>query len=538
MGVNATALAMLVTIGGSPYPLAVVSSMGDCLAPEADSADIYIPWGDRDISGSSAPTEALPAVGADVVITCGGYTWRGTLTSRNRVAAGVRRGLKLQAHGPSIYADRAYLTTFARYGVSGTVVQTAGGPRFAPGTRSASPDGPGGTYVSGGTDDWTVGQGLNSLLAHASQAGLPAITLDASGATLTRILPDTDCDGISFHASLQAIMAHRMGLVWRLEQTATGWVLRVRDSTATGSALDLTTGTISGYSITEDNSAALASLEVRGGRRMYVISVDAYTGGSGNLSSDWNSGDVAARTAGDSGSPAYRRFKLTTFALPDGSSSTIADPVQTLPIAISDTLTSGSSPWLVFAQKTSDSSWISLQGKVTVSASGTRVWIEGIDPAQWSTWNRIKVTMCLSPKSYVSTERTGGTGVGRGLAVVAHRHAYASGAAVRISGSSLATVTGDVINEVTPISESADALWATLSEPQWLITWTEEGIASTADPPGTRKTSLSLPVPGTTPTTVPCDCIVSSRRIGWSAGRPRTTWSAIPRPYATGVLTR
>jgi hypothetical protein len=201
-------------------------------------------------------------------------------------------------------------------------------------------------------------------------------------------------------------------------------------------------------------------------------------------------------------------------------------------------LASGSSPWLVYAQKTSDSSWVSLQGRVTVSVQGSTVWIEGITPADWGTWNRIRVTMCLSPRSYLSAVHTGGSGSGRGLAIVGARHAFASAASVRISGSSLADVTGSAVTEQTPVDDAAADLWNSLSGPQWALTWTRRGIASTADAPGTRKTSVALPVPGGSPTVVSIDCVVSSRSVRSDASGVSTTWTAVPRPFATGALSR
>ncbi len=539
MGLIASAVAVSVTIAGTPMPLAVVSDAVESLAPEVDSCTLVVEWGDRRISGSANPAETMPALGAEVVIsTASGYEWRGHLMSRRRIASGSRRRLMLQAMGPGIHADRSYLPTFARYGLSG-VYQAPGAPRFAPGTRSAAADGPGTTYVLGGNDNWTVGQALAAMVAHAPEAGLPTITLDAGSADLTRTLPDTDGDGISYFATIQAIVGHRMGLVWRLQLTASGWVLRVRDAASTGTELDLTGGDITDYDVGEDVTAALADLEVRGSRKRYVFDVDAYTSGSGDLDPDWSSGDVTARSSGDYGSPAFRRFRITTFALPDGSASTLATPVPTLPISNATTLTEGSSSWLVFAQLTAGSTWISLQGRVSISVQGLQVWIEGIDPTEWATWNRIRVTMCMSPRGYVSATRTGGAGLGRGLAIVGNRHVYASSASVRVTGGGgLSTVSGSPIDETDPIDEAADALWSSLGVAQWSIAWTRSGVISTADTPGTRKTSVVLPVPGSTPTTVACDCIVTSRRVVWSGGRPSTTWTAAPRPFATGAIAR
>ena len=534
MGVTHSPPACTVTIGGTAYPLAQVSSSVDSLAPEVDSLDLTIPWGNRHIKGAADPAETLPALGAEVVASCGGWTWRGLLTRRGRSASGRRRFLSLKAHGPGLAADRSYLPSFARVGLSG-VGQSPGGPRFAPGTRSATATGPGDThYLANGGGTWTVAQALASYLAHLPYAGLPTVTLDAGSADLSRELPDTDTDGLSVHASLASILGHRLGLVWRLQLTATGWVLRVRDLSGTGTAVDLTGGGVIDYAIDEDASAALADLEVRGGRKLYAISVDGKA--SGDLNGAWTGDDVTDSLAGDRSSPAYRRFSLATFALPDGSPSTTADPIPSLPIAASASLVSGSSPWLLFAQLTADSSWVSLQGRVSISVGGGYIWIEGIEPAEWETWNRVRLTLALSPRAHLSATRTSGAGLGRGLAIVPSRHAFANAAATRISGSSLASVTGSAVSDQTTIDDEADALWANLSGPQMIASWTVLGPDAPA--PGTRITSFILPVPGSTPTTVSCDCIVTACRRVRTARRMLTAIEAGPRPFATGALSR
>jgi hypothetical protein len=539
MGLIVNPSACAVTIGGVAYPLAAISAAVDTMAPEVDSLTMDIPWGDRRISGASNPAETLPALGAEVVATCGSWTWRGLLTRRTRSAAGRRRFLSLSAHGPGLALDRSYLPSFARVGLTG-VIQVPGGPRFAPGTMSASTTTVAGVavrYLTAGGADWTVEHALASFIAHATAyAGLPAITIDAGSADLTRVLVDTDTDGQSVHAGLCAILGHRLGLLWRLQLTASGWVLRVRGTSGTGTAVDLTGGDVVAYDFAEDNSAALADLEVRGGRKVYVLSIDGKA--SGNLAADWTSGDAADRADGDRSSPAYRRFTLATFALPDGSPSTTADPEPSLPIAAEPTLAAGSSPWLAFAQLTEDSSWQSLQGKVSIAVGGGRIWIEGIDPAEWATWSRVRLTLALSPRAHLTATRTGGSGLGRGLAMVATRHAYASGAATRISGSSLASVTGSAISQQTPIDEEADALWDDLGGPQVLLSWTRDGIAGGGPEPGDRLTSVVLPVPGSTATTVAMDCLCTARRVSRAKGRMQTTWEAGPRPFATGALTR
>lgn len=524
---------MAVTIGGVAYPLAVVGSCLDTLAPEVDSCGITVPWGDRLIHGAAAPSESLPALNAEVVVTCGGYVWRGLLASRHRSASGSRRTLRLTARGPGLAMDRAYLPSFARSGLSG-VIQTPGGPRFAPGTRSASADGPSLTYRLGGTGSWTVAQALGSYLVHASAyAGLPPLTLDAGSSDLARVLPDTDTDGGSVHAGVQAILGHRLGLSWRALLTAGGWSVRVRGLTGTGLVIDLTTADVLDYEVGEDATAALADLEVRGARKQYVVSIDS--DGSGDLVADWSADDVATRAVGDRGSPAYRRFTLATFALPDGSPSTTAEPVPTLPIAVASSLASGSSPWLLFAQL-ADSTWISLQGICSVSVAGGRVWIEGLSPAEWDTWLRIRLTLCLAPRAHLVAMRTGGSGLGRGLSIIGSRHAYASAAAVRVSGASLASVTGTAVSEQQPIDDQAAALWASLSGPQVIASWTRDGIAGGGPDPGDRITSLILP--GGAATTVVCDAVCSSRSVSWSSGRPRTTWQISPRPFSSGALVR
>lgn len=539
MGLVVTPSACVVTVGGVAYPLAVVSAALDALAPEVDSITIDIPWGERRISGAANPAETLPALGAEVVATCGSWTWRGLLTRRTRAAAGRRRFLSLAAHGPGLALDRSYLPSFARVGISG-VIQVPGGPRFAPGTMSAATTTVAGVavrYLTSGGGNWTVQHALAAYVAHATAfAGLPAITIDAGSADLTRELVDTETDGLSVHAGLAAILGHRLGLAWRLHLTASGWVLRVRGLSGTGAAVDLTGGDVIAYDLGEDASAALADLEVRGARKTYVISIDGKA--TGDLAADWSGSDETARAAGDRSSPAYRRFTLATFALPDGSPSTTADPVPTLPIAASTSLAAGSSPWLLFAQLTLDSSWISLQGRASISVGGGRIWIEGLDPDEWGTWSRLRLTLALSPRSHLTATRTGGGGLGRGLAIAATRHAYASGAATRVSGSSLATVTGSAVSEQTPIDDEADALWASLSGPQIVASWTRDGVAGGGPEPGDRLTSFVLPVPGSTATTVACDCICTARRVSRARGRMQTTWEAGPRPFATGALTR
>ena len=536
MGLILTMAAVSVTIAGTAYPLAQVQSLSEELAPQVDAVQIAIPWGGRKVSGSSDPTEDLPALGAAVVVTSGAATWRGILSRRSRVAQGSRRQLSLTAHGPGLALDRSYLPTFARSGVSG-VVQADGGPRFAPRTRSSTAGGPGSTYYLGGSGDWNVGQALSAVLGHASLAGLPAITLVDHGADLTRVLPDTACDGLSFHATIQAILGHRMGLGWRMVIASDGsWQLHTYSLTGTGSSVDLSTGDVTGYEVSDDASATLADLTVRGARKQYVISVDAYVASAGDLVKDWSSGDVTARTGGDLGSPAYRRFRLAVFALPDGSPSVTAEPVPTLPIAAETSLTRGSSPWLVYAQLTAGSTWISLQGRVSVSAGGSAIWIEGIDPAEWATWNRIRVTMCLSPRACLSEDRTSGAGLGHGVAIVGARHAYASGAAVRVSGGSLATVTGSAGTDSQVITDEAGALWAALGSHQVVATWSRRGRCATTPAPGDRITSIVLPVPGSASTTITCDLTVTNRRVTWAGGVPTTTWQCAPRPFAAGAL--
>lgn len=538
MGLIVTAPACAVSIGGTDYPLAAISDAVDALAPEVDSCRIEIPWGARRISGAANPAETLPALGSAVVVTSGSWTWRGLLTRRSRIASGRRRLLSLTAHGPGLALDRSYVPSFARVGLSG-VIQVPGGPRFAPGTMSAADGGALSVrYLTAGGGNWTVGEALRSYIAHAvAHAGLPAITIDTGSADVSRELADVDVDGLSVHAALQAILGHRLGLVWRIQSTVSGWVLRVRGLSGTGAAVDLTGGDVSGYEFGEDASAALADLEVRGGRKVYVVSIDGKA--AGDLSADWSGGDETARvTYGDRSSPAYRRFTLAAFALPDGSPSVTADPVPTLPIAVSTSLLSGSSPWLLFAQLTSDSSWESLQGRCSIAVGGGRIWIEGIDPAEWATWSRIRLTLALSPRSHLTATRTSGAGLGRGLAIAPTRHVYASSAATMLSGGSLATVTGSAVAEQDPIDDEADALWANLSGPQVVASWTREGTAGGGPDPGDRLTSFVLPVPGSTATTVAVDCVCTSRRVARVRGRMVTTWEAGPRPFATGAIAR
>jgi hypothetical protein len=527
---------MTVTIDGTPMPLATPVSVADVLAPEVDTAEISVPWGSRAISGSEPPVETLPALGSDVLITSStGYEWRGTLTARTRSAAGKRRQLTLSARGPALDLDKAYLPSFARAGFSG-VVQAPGGPRFAPGTRSASAGGPGGTFYLGGTGDWTIGQALEAYLAHASYAGLPAITLDAGSTSLTRVLGDIDTDGGSYHAALAQIIGHRNGLVWRCQRTAGGRVLRVRGLSGSGQSINLAAANVTGYSVSEDLSAALSGLEVRGARTVYVVSIDGKT--TGDLIADWTGSDETARAAGDRSSPAYRRFRLAVFTLPDGSPSVTADFWPDLPIADSTVLSRGSSPWLAFAQRSSDSLWESLQGRVSISAGGGRIYIEGIDPAEWDGWSRIRLTLALAPRAHLVATRSGGSGSVRGLAVVGGEHIVASSAAVRISGGSLATVSGTARSDSDPVTDQADSLWATLSGPQMLAEWTVDGVCGGGPDPGQRVTELLLPVPGAPPTAVACDAICATRRIAWFDRRPRTTWTIAPRPFSTAAVIR
>lgn len=533
------AAAMSVTIGGVAYPLPTRIEASDCLAPEVDQATIEFPWGDRIIRGASAPSELLPAYNAEVVITSGSWTWRGYVTRRARCATGGRRSLRVVAQGPSNVLDKSYLGTFARDGLSG-VVQTPGGPRFAPGTRSAAASGPGGTYYLqrlGG--NWTVGTALSAFLAHAeAYAGLPSIARDDGATDLTRILSDTECDGISCHASLQGILGHRMGIVWRCFLDGSGWKLRLRSSLETGHTVDLTTGLITDYDVGEDVSAALASLEVRGAFKQYAFSIDSYTSGSGDLVQGWTSGDVADRAAGNLSSPAFRRFRLAVFALPDGSPSVTANALPSLPINANTTLLPGSAPWQIFAQKTSGGSWISLAGICSVMVSNGDIWIEGIDPAQWATWDRIRLTLCLSPRAALSASHTGGVGMGHGLSIVGTRHAHATSASIAVSGSSLADVDGDVYVDQDPIDEEADALWSTLGVSQLIASWTVDNQAGGGLDPGDHVTLIKLPVPGSSPTDVTCDAIVSNRLVSWSRGRARTTWQIMPRPFSRGAIYR
>lgn len=528
MGLIIDPAAASVSVDGVALPLAVVTSLTEALAPEIDSCQISVPWGDALVSGIVDPvTETLPACGVPVVVTSGSSTWRGILTARHRVAAGFNRSLRLTAHGPGLAMDRSYLPSFARASLSG-VAQVSGGPRFAPGTRSASAGGPGSTYYLGGSDNWTLAQALDSYLAHASYAGLPAIGTDLGSASLSRVLPDTETDGGSYLAGLLAMFGHRLALGWRPLITESGWVLQVRGLSGTAVQVDLTTGDVTDYDIGEDASAALAALEVRGGRKQYVVSADCYTSGSGNIQPNWSGG---------SSELLYRRFRLQNFALPDGSSSVLAEPIPSLPIAASATLTRGSSPWLVFAQK-ADSSWISLQGKVSVSVAGTTIWVEGISAADWASWQRLRFTLCLSPRAHLSSIKTGGAGLGRGLSIVGARHVHAAGASVAISGSSLADVTGSVAGEQDPIDNQADELWSRSSGPQIVATWIRDGVWGGAPAPGTRISGFLLPVPGGTAIEVSGDCLCSSRIIAWSGGRPRTTWQVRTMPYSTGGISR
>lgn len=521
-----------VTIGGVAYPLATVE-VTECLAPEVESASITVAWGDRLIRGAAAPSETLPARGAAVVITCGSWTWRGTVIARHRVGSGGSRSLRVRAVGPGLALERAFLPSFARSGLSG-VVQTPGGPRFAPGTRSATADGPGSTYRLGGTGDWTVGQALPPYIKHASDyAGLPAITIDSGTADLTRTLPDIDTDGGSVHAGIAEIIGHRTGLAWRVQDTASGWYLRIYGLSGTGVSVDLTAGDVLDYDIGEDWSAALADLEVRGARKQYVYSIDGKA--SGDLVSDWTSGDEADRASGDRSSPAFRRFRIGNHALPDGSPSITAEPVPTLPIAAEDTLAAGSSPWLLFAQL-SDSSWISLQGRVTISVAGSTLWIEGITPESWASWSRLRLTLCMSPRAHLVQTKTGGDGLGRGLSIVACRHAHAASAAVRVSGASLASVTGTVHGEQGAVDDQADALWSDLGGKQIVASWTRSTL--TGPDVGDRVTSLELPVPGDDPSVVSCDAICSSRTTTIGGGVVRRSWQVVPRPIATEALIR
>lgn len=529
MGLIIDPAAASVSVDGVALPLAVVTSLTEALAPEIDSCQISVPWGDALVSGIVDPvSETLPACGVPVVVTSGSSTWRGLLTARHRAASGFNRFLRLTAHGPGLAMDRSYLPSFARAGLSG-VAQVSGGPRFAPNTRSASAGGPGSTYYLGGTNDWTLAQALDSYLAHASYAGLPAIATDLGSASLSRVLPDTETDGGSYLAGLLALFGHRLALGWRPLITESGWAVQVRSLSGTAVQVDLTTGDVTDYDLGEDASAALAALEVRGGRKQYVVSADCYTTGSGDIQPNWSGG---------SSELLYRRFQLQNFALPDGSSSVLAEPIPSLPIAASSTLTRGSSPWLVFAQRTSDSHWISLQGKVSVSVAGTTIWVEGISAADWSEWLRLRFTICLSPRAYLSSIKTGGAGLGRGLSIIGARHAYASGASVAVSGGSLANVTGSVVTDQDPIDDQADELWSRSSGPQIVATWSRDGVWGGAPAPGTRIGSFLLPVPGSTATEATCDCLCTARTIAWSGGRPRTTWQVRTMPYSTGGISR
>lgn len=532
MGLSLVSAALSVTIGGVAYPSAVVSSAVDVLAPYVDACEIEVPWGDVDISGSDSPAELLPAVGAAVAVACGGWTWRGLLTRRVRCGSGKVRGLRLSARGPGLALDRCYLPSFARSGVSG-VVQMAGGPRFAPGTCSATAGGLAGThYLVANGGDWTVRTALASYVAHINaHCGLPTITVDYGTADLDRVLPDIDLEVVSVHAGLQTILGHRLGVYWRLRLTAAGWVLSVHGYAGTGRQVDLTGGSVVDYELAEDASAALGSLEVRGARKVYAVSVDGKT--AGTLASDWTGDDEAARAAGDRSSPAFRRFKLNDFALPDGSSSLTADLVQSLPIEADETLQAGGAPWLLFAQA-ADSSWLSLQGQVSIHAGGGRIWIEGIDPTAWASWLRLRLTLALSPRAHITTLRTGGSGLGRGLAVVSTQHAYAGGATVRVSGSSLSTVTGAVADDSDPVEDEADALWSSLSGPQLEAVWTVEGVDGPE--PGDRITSFLLPVPGGTPTQVDCDCLCTAVRRTRSGGRVRSAFEVSVLPYSKGAM--
>jgi hypothetical protein len=122
------------------------------------------------------------------------------------------------------------------------------------------------------------------------------------------------------------------------------------------------------------------------------------------------------------------------------------------------------------------------------------------------------------------------------VAMVGTRHAYAAAAAVRVSGASLATVTGSIVSEQDPIDDAADALWAQLGVVQLVATWQR----ATAEGPdvGDRVTSIVLPVPGGTPTTVTCDAICSGRSTSIGGGILRRSWQIAPRPFATGAVRR
>lgn len=529
--------AVAVTIGGTAYPLAQPLEVLDGVAPDVDRASILIPWGTRKIRGASDPAETLPALGALVVITAAGYTWRGLLTSRQRSAEGRRRFLRLGAHGPGLALDRAYLPTFARSSVSG-VVQIPGGPRFAPGTRSAAADGPSATYYLGGTGTWTLGQALLAYLAHAPEAGLPAIALDADGVDLDRELPDTDTDGLSFWAAIAAILGHRTGVVWRVSIDGDGdWHLHLRGEDQTGVSVDLTEPDVVAYHIGDDASATLADLEVRGGRKTYVLSVDHYraTPDSSDLRRDWTSGDETARAAGDLASPAYRRYRLNLFALPDGSPSLTARLVPGLPVRVSgSSLVPGSLPWQIFAQL-ADSSWESLQGRVGIAIAGSQIILEGIDPAEYATWLRIRVTYCAQPRAHLTETRTGGAGLGRGLVLAGGEWIIAGSASIGLSGGIPADYSGTVRSQGDPLDELADELWHSLGAVQTLADWTRVGTADLGPFPGDLVDEYELPTPAGSDT-VALPGLVVARSMSWNQGTPVISWRVEPRRYSEGAV--
>lgn len=505
-----------VTVGSTVYPVVRSLTVHEALAPEIDSAEVIVPLG-QVLGAPAQPYEPAPALGASVVVSASTWEWRGALVAtRLRGGAGGRE-LILVARGPAQDWVRSFVPSFARSGLSG-VVQAPGGPRFAPRTRSATTGGPDNTYYLGGANDWTLAQALEAYLAHIPLAGLPKPTLDTTGCDLSGLTPDTDLDGLSCWTGLATLLSHRRELVWRLVQPAAGAPqLVVREPTGAGSTVDLAAPEVLQYEWTTDATGTLQELEVRGEAKIYVLSIDCYTAGGGNLEKDWTTADYAARAAGDRSSPALRRFKLGVFALPDGSPSVTAVPVPTLPISTSTTAVRGSSPWLLFAQRSSDSAWESLQGRVSISVGGGRIWIEGIEPDDWESWSRIRLTLALSPRAPLSVTRTGGSGVGRGLLLRGGRRVVASGAAVRVSGASLATVTGTVEDDTAVLDAAADTWWAARSAPLETGHWTVVGLSTLA--PGTRITSVL--VPGRAARAV--DVLVTARRIAWASGRPLTS---------------
>lgn len=531
-----------VTFNGAAARVPVVVEYHEALHPEGDSARIVLVSG-RAPGDTGVVAASLPALHANTVIAVAGAdVWRGRVVRRRVNRVGGQTEVEIHAAGPLALLSRSYLPTFAWENAinPSTSSQRPGGPRFLPGTMSSSNNGPSSTrsLVASGGGNWTVRKALEAYVAHASHAGLPSISISyASGlaSTLDNIaMSDCATDGVSFAQGIANILALAKDIGWRWAYTSS-FGLQLSIFTTTATSFSIPNDTVE-LSVGEDGSAQLASCEFRGDRKVLVFYTDVYTANnSGELAKDWTAADEQSRNDdNDLGSPAYRRFKLQVFNLPDGTSSQHAELLPSLPIApvagAGGAPVKGQSPWLVFAQRASDSKWISLQGVVSVTVMGRTVWIEGINPQDWQTWTRLRITLAVRTVEHLTKTKTGGAGSGRGLVYHGAQHIkIASQTPVRVKddGSLDTLVNFDLVDQEQLLDGYAERLWENMQAPERSMSWTRPG-APNDHAPGTSFSSVSVPNGAGGNYSFSGKFMVTARRVFARYGSVTTTWDAKP----------